>query len=112
MADVSAGDRFGQNLTLALSMLRVVFIPLFMFCNAAPTIRELPVYFSSDTQYYLLMAMFSLTNGYLGNLCMMMAPKVSQVRGEQERIASMMVAILVLGIGAGSALSYPVVNLL
>ena len=31
---------------------------------------------------------------------------------EQERIASMMVAVLVLGIGVGSGLSYPVVNLL
>ena len=31
---------------------------------------------------------------------------------EQEKIASLMVAVLVVGIGIGSALSYPVVNLL
>ena len=75
------------------------------------------------------MAMFSFSNGYLGNLCMMMGPKTSNVSDcwlltifpnkmsvqdtlEQERIASMMVAVLVLGIGLGSGLSYPVVNLL
>ena len=75
------------------------------------------------------MAMFSFSNGYLGNLCMMMGPKTSNVSREsagmpghynvcvqdtleQERIATMMVAVLVLGIGLGSFLSYPVVNLL
>ena len=31
---------------------------------------------------------------------------------EQERIASLLVVVLVLGIGIGSALSYPIVNLL
>ena len=36
--------------------------------------------------------------------------QVTEVRDEQERIASLLVAILVLGIGAGSFLSYPIVN--
>jgi len=105
-------DRFGQNVTLGLSCLRIVFIPLFMLCNAAPSIRNLPVYFSQDLDYYLLMTLFSVSNGYLGNLCMMQGPKTSDSVEEQEMIASMMVAVLVLGIGGGSALSYPVVNML
>ena len=109
---VSGRDRFGQNVTLGLSCLRIVFIPLFMLCNAAPSIRNLPVYFSQDLDYYLLMTLFSVSNGYLGNLCMMQGPKTSESVGEQEMIASMMVAVLVLGIGGGSALSYPVVNML
>ena len=102
----------------------------------------------------------SLSNGYLGNLVMMLGPQVfflenisesfsfyqkgscwgclgkdhvgvaldygsnqqqhvvkcfaqvTEVRDEQERIASLLVAILVLGIGAGSFLSYPIVNCL
>ena len=74
--------------------------------------RKLPVLFSRDVDYYALMVLFSLSNGYLGNLCMMLGPKTSQDTVEQEKIASMMVAVLVLGIGIGSALSYPVVNLL
>ena len=89
-----------------------VFIPLFMLCNAAPDIRNLPVLFSRDADYYTLMVMFSVSNGYLGNLCMMLGPKTSDITREQETIASMMVAVLVLGIGIGSALSYPVVNML
>jgi len=105
-------EKYGQNITLVLSAARLVFIPLFMLCNAAPDIRNLPVLFSYDADYYALMAMFSISNGYLGNLCMMLGPKTSDNDQEQERIASMMVAVLVLGIGIGSALSYPVVNLM
>lgn len=67
----------GQNLTLCLSILRLIFIPLFMFCNAAPDIRNLPVWFKTDADYYALMLMFSISNGYLGNLCMMLGPKTS-----------------------------------
>ena len=80
----------GQTLTLVLSVVRTgskhqvyyfcnvcvaVFIPLFMLCNAAPTIRNLPVVFRTDADYYALMALFSVSNGYLGNLCMMQGPK-------------------------------------
>ena len=36
--------------------------------------------------------------------------QVSEVREEQESIASLLVAVLVVGIGAGSFLSYPIVN--
>ena len=67
----------GQTLTLCLSILRLIFIPLFMFCNAAPDIRNLPVWFKTDADYYALMLMFSISNGYLGNLCMMLGPKTS-----------------------------------
>ena len=38
--------------------------------------------------------------------------QVTEVRDEQERIASLLVAVLVLGIGTGSFLSYPIVNCL
>lgn len=102
----------GQNVTLALSICRIVFIPLFMLCNAAPTVRELPVVFETDADFYALMVIFSVSNGYLGNLCMMMGPKASSDKEEQEKIASLLVAVLVLGIGLGSAVSYPLVNLL
>jgi len=102
----------GQNTTLVLSICRIVFIPLFMLCNAAPTVRNLPVIFKTDADYYALMVIFSVSNGYLGNLCMMMGPKASSDKEEQEMIASLLVAVLVLGIGLGSFVSYPIVNLL
>jgi len=102
--------RTGQNLTLLASLLRTGFIPLFMLCNAAPGRRVLPVVFGTDADYIALMVTFSLSNGYLGNLVMMLGPQVSEVREEQESIASLLVAVLVVGIGAGSFLSYPIVN--
>jgi len=102
----------GQNVTLALSICRLVFIPLFMLCNAAPTVRDLPVVFKTDADFYALMVIFSISNGYLGNLCMMLGPKTSPDAEEQEKIASLLVAVLVIGIGLGSTISYPIVNLL
>ena len=58
------------------------------------------------------MVIFSISNGYLGNLCMMLGPKTSPDAEEQEKIASLLVAVLVIGIGLGSTISYPIVNLL
>jgi equilibrative nucleoside transporter 1/2/3 len=58
---------------------RLGFIPLFIICNVLPEGRSLTaVVLESDTAYITIMAAFSLTNGYLGSLCMINAP---QVRG-------------------------------
>jgi len=102
----------GQNITLALSFSRLLFIPLFMLCNASPGNRNLPVVFTKDADYYALMVLFSVSNGYLGNLCMMHGPKTAQQREDQEKTASLLVAVLVVGIGVGSMLAYPIVSLL
>ncbi|XP_023342253.1 equilibrative nucleoside transporter 1-like [Eurytemora carolleeae] len=56
------------------------------------------------------MIIFSLSNGYIGNLCMMMGPKTVERENDQECVASMLVSVLVLGIGIGSFLSYPIVH--
>jgi len=104
--------KLGQNIVLAITILRIGMIPLLMLCNAAPDVRHLPVYFDKDADYYALMIVLSLSNGYIGNLCMMHGPKSVDHQDEQECVASMLVSILVLGIGAGSFLSYPVVNIL
>ena len=58
------------------------------------------------------MVIFSVSNGYLGNICMMMGPKLSSDKEVQEKIASVLVAVLVIGIGLGSTMSYPIVNML
>ena len=53
------------------------------------------------------MILFSLSNGYLSNICMMSAPQI--VKGsEGQTAASLMVALLGLGLGTGALLSYPV----
>jgi hypothetical protein len=56
---------------------RLTFIPLFMYCNASPGQRHLPVVFHTDADYIMFIIFFSVSNGYFGNLCMIQGPKTS-----------------------------------
>ena len=84
--------------------IRFVFIPLFLICNVRPGDRGLTdVYMASDVAYIIVMALFrwknhpfslkvpwnrrvevwstnmlpcSISNGYVGSICMMSAPQV------------------------------------
>lgn len=102
----------GKMIVLVLSLLRAVFIPLFIFCNAAPEQRSLPVIFSSDADFIVFIAIFALSNGYLGNICMLHGPKTEADSELQEETAMVLVACLVLGTGCGSFLSYPIIQIL
>ena len=102
----------GKLVVLALSLLRAGFIPLFIFCNAAPEQRILPVIFSSDADFIVFMTIFALSNGYLGNICMLHGPKTEADSELQEETAMVLVACLVLGTGSGSFLSYPVIQII
>lgn len=104
--------KFGMFLIFALSIARIAFVPLFLFCNLTPDNRELTgVYFTYDYVYIIIMVLFSLTNGYLSSICMMSAPQICQEE-EAQTAASLMVALLGLGLGAGSACSMGLVKLL
>ena len=102
----------GKMIVLILSLLRAGFIPLFIFCNAAPEHRTLPVIFSSDADFIVFIAIFALSNGYLGNICMLHGPKTVNDSELQEETAMVLVACLVLGTGSGSFLSYPIIQIL
>jgi len=97
--------KVGSFITLFLSLARVVFIPLFLFCNIRPAERGVTfVAFESDVAYIIIMLLFSVSNGYVGSICMMSGPQV--VRGEEaQTAASLMVALLGLGLGSGAFLS-------
>jgi len=97
--------KVGSYLTLLLSILRFVFLPLFLFCNIRPTERGLTdVYFESDTAYIIIMLLFSVSNGYIGSICMISGPQT--VKGEEAgTAASLMVAMLGIGLGLGAFLS-------
>jgi len=103
--------RTGMALVFGASLLRVAFIPLFLFCNADPDNRTLKVAFYSDTAYILIMFIFSFTNGYITNICMASAPQVCQPELRQTA-ASLMVALLGLGLASGAVLSGFIVQLL
>ena len=49
------------------------------------------VYIESDTAYLILMALFSLSNGYLGSIVMTFGPKMMTNPHEQGQAASLLV---------------------
>jgi len=105
MIQLPKPGKFGATLTLILSLVRICFIPLFLFCNAVPGARSLtPVLMESDTAYIIIMSIFSISNGYLGSICMMSAPQVV-LDEEAQTAASLMVALLGVGLGTGAFLS-------
>ena len=55
---------------------------------------------------------FALSNGYLGNICMLHGPKTVEDSVLQEETAMVLVACLVIGTGCGSFLSYPIIQIL
>ena len=60
--------------------------------------------FESDIAYIVIMLLFSMSNGYIGSICMISGPQM--VKGEEAgTAASMMVACLGLGLGIGAFLS-------
>ena len=137
-------NKLGQLIVLVMSVLRIVFIPLFIYCNVAPANRStkvgkminiyysvpkrinlllknldiliFPFYFSqvvfkSEWWYIGFMLIFSISNGYVGNIAFMFTPKVVSAE-YQDIAASFAVAMLVGGCGLGSIISTPVVNAL
>ena len=107
------GSTFGKTLVLISSICRIGFVPLFVYCNIVTENRSAQnVLFASDTDFIAFMALFALSNGYIGNLCMLHGPKSSPDKEMQEAIALLLIAGLVLGTGVGSFLSYPLVTAL
>jgi len=104
--------RFGMFLVLGLSLARLAFIPLFLFCNINPLIPRNFAFtaFHNEAFYIIFMALFSLSNGYLSCICMMSAPQLCK-GSEAQTASSMMVALLGLGLGTGSLMSYPIKSL-
>ncbi|XP_033121038.1 equilibrative nucleoside transporter 3-like isoform X2 [Anneissia japonica] len=50
--------------------IRLVFFPIFMFCNYRPETRTLPVFFLNDYLYIGFIFIFSISNGYLKTAAM------------------------------------------
>lgn len=88
-------------------MLRIVFIPLMLFCNYHPKTveRNLPVIIYNDWIYWLIAIIMSYSSGYLSSLSMMYAPQT--VDSENQITAGMFAAAcLVTGIFCGVLFSY------
>ena len=76
-------SRTGQLILLVASILRIAFIPLFMYCYVSVDNRKTPIVFYSDWIYIVLIVVFGLSNGYIGNIATMFGPKVVKVEAHQ-----------------------------
>ncbi|KAK4697701.1 solute carrier family 29 (equilibrative nucleoside transporter), member 1/2/3, partial [Lecanoromycetidae sp. Uapishka_2] len=112
----NAGDLAGRLFTLApplalvrwprtvfvMSIVRVVFIPLYFLCNIHGQGAVLP----SDAFYLIIVQLlFGLSNGYLGSTCMMGVAEWVEVE-EREAAGGFMGLMLVGGLTVGSLLSF------
>lgn len=103
-------DERHEKVVLFLSLVRTVFIPLLMLCNAHPR-HYLPVIFDSDVAFVLLMTVFAFTNGYL--LCASMLQVSRKVETYlQERAGFLMCAAIMTGLTIGGFLTLLFVKLL
>ena len=76
-------SKVGQMVLLLAAILRLAFIPLFMFCYVSVDNRNTEIVFYSDWLYLIFMIVFGFSNGYIGNLACMFGPKVVKVQNYQ-----------------------------
>jgi len=90
-----------------ISVSRLLFIPIFIFCNAQP--RSFSVLFKHDAFPSIFMLLFSMTNGYFGSLAMMYGP--SAVDSQNAELAgTIMACCLSIGLGLGALSSFLVTS--
>lgn len=93
-----------QNLWIPISM-RLVFIPLFLFCNYREGTRRVPVLIKSDWVFWLLSALLGFTSGYFSSLSLMFAPRI--VKPQNAQVAGMMAgSAVIVGIFAGVCITF------
>ncbi|KAL9598045.1 MAG: hypothetical protein Q9219_004739 [cf. Caloplaca sp. 3 TL-2023] len=85
-----------------LSILRLVFIPLYLVCN----VQGKGAIINSDVFYLVIVQfLFGLTNGFVGSTCMMGANEWVE-QDEREAAGGFMGLMLVGGLAVGSLLSF------
>ncbi|KAI0637927.1 nucleoside transporter-domain-containing protein [Trametes polyzona] len=100
---------------LSLSLLRTLFIPLFLMCNVQwATASPSGAIISSDVLFMLIVLLFGLSNGYVSSMCMMAAPSLAhnpRLKGRAEDVdvaATVASFCLVGGLAIGAMFSFGV----
>nr|XP_014093599.1 equilibrative nucleoside transporter 1 [Bactrocera oleae] len=119
----NSGDYFGRILAglwerprdnphtvLLMTVIRLLYVPFFL-CANSNVHNFLPVLVHTDITFIILMISFGITNGYLANISLIMAPR-SVMRHEKEMASSIMAASLSSGLAIGSLLSMAFVQML
>ncbi|KAI9837789.1 MAG: hypothetical protein M1819_006723 [Sarea resinae] len=90
------------RILFAMSLARIIFIPLYLLCNLHGRGAVIP----SDVFYLVIVqVLFGASNGYLGSSCMMGAVEWVDVE-EREAAGGFMGLCLVAGLTVGSLLSF------
>ncbi|EED14941.1 Nucleoside transporter family [Talaromyces stipitatus ATCC 10500] len=92
----------------AFSVLRLVFIPMYLACNIQSSTNSTnsSAIISSDFFYLFVVQLgFGLTNGFLGSVCMMGTSQYVTA-DEREAAGGFMSMMLVAGLAAGSLTSF------
>lgn len=93
-----------SRLLPSLVLARLVFIPLLLLCNIKSH-RYLAVVFEHDAWFFIFMAAFAFSNGYLASLCMCFGPKKVKP-DEAETAGAIMAFFLTLGLALGAVFSF------
>uniref|UniRef100_A0A1I7TT16 Cyclic nucleotide-binding domain-containing protein n=1 Tax=Caenorhabditis tropicalis TaxID=1561998 RepID=A0A1I7TT16_9PELO len=97
----------GPRLLIVPCLIRLVFIPFFMFGNCLPDTRALPVIYSNEWIFFFGNTIMAFTSGYFSSLGMMYAPRVCPP--ESAKLAGQLSALsLVLGITSGVGFTYAI----
>ncbi|TDG44847.1 hypothetical protein AWZ03_008744 [Drosophila navojoa] len=118
----NCGDYFGRLLagwlqcpknrhtTLLWTVVRVALVPCFL-CSNSSEHQFLPTLVKHDYTFMAMVVIFGLSNGYLTNILLIMAPR-SVKQHEKELAASIMAACLSVGMVIGSLVSLAFVQML
>ena len=113
------GDTIGRNLPcifrapnviLACVVVRLLFAPLFMLCHTNSHADWLPIFWGTDALPFLLMFIFSVTNGMFTSSIFVASQSIVEPK-LRDAAASLLVMFLNLGIFLGAALNFVVLYL-
>ncbi|XP_018336319.1 equilibrative nucleoside transporter 3 [Agrilus planipennis] len=99
-----------KSLLIIFNLLRIIFVPLLLFCNAQPR-HSLPVLIKEDYHYIIILNLFALTNGYLTNLPVICTSRIVDEH-EKESASALIAVFLGLGLTLGSAINLILVKIL
>lgn len=76
---IPSSSASSARLTMMI-LLRMLFIPFFLFCNYSPASRSLPVLFDHDLYPILGCVLLALSSGYFSSVVQMNLPKCVELR--------------------------------
>lgn len=88
------------------SVMRLVFIPLFLFCRLGNS--QIPTLFNHDAFPILFMVLMALTNGFVASTCMMLGAGATNAK-DSPIAGTIMIFCLTSGLFMGACVSFLVV---